>query len=172
MIVMIILLTLLAIGIILTTILLRKSDGDPDDEAFALSALLSALVTILIALACAGGGISCFSANYSTAVPTKEYELSETIKLYQHDRQIIESYHPVTSGDKTTLTSDITFEVISTGDYYNLVKGYNHEIFEFKCYVKEQQYKRNNPWVSWFVNKAYMSISEETLSQLEYTLGK
>lgn len=167
MIIMIILFVLLAIGVG-GLILYPIFWGYTDDECF----FGLAVTTGILALATLIPGGVCIGINQSASVMSTEYELAETINLYRYDKQILESYHLVTNGDKANFTSDITFEVVSTEKYYAMVRDYNKNVFDFKCDVKSQQYNRDNPWISWFVSKGYKSVSDEMLAQLEYTPGK
>ena len=117
-------------------------------------------------------GAICLVEHNKYHMQVKEYELTEQITLFQNEKNILESYHVVNDGEKTTFTSDITFEVISTENYYAKVNDYNKKIYDFKINVKKNQYNLNNPWVNWFICPAYQSISDETLENLTYTLGK
>ena len=139
------------------------------DDEFGIACLL---VMSIGGLAMVGSGIACIAINEPSNVKAKEYALAEKINLYNYDKQILESYHLVNDGDKTSFTSDITLEVVSTAKYYEMVRDYNTKIYNFKCEVKGKQYKRDNPWISWFTSKAYQSVSDEMLTQLEYTPGK
>lgn len=131
-----------------------------------------AIVMTLGGLAMIGCGIACIAINEPSNIKAKEYALAEQINLYDYDKQILESYHLVNDGDKTNFTSDITLEVVSTAKYYEMVRDYNNKVFDFKCQVKGKQYRKDNPWVSWFISNAYKSVSDEMLAQLEYTPGK
>lgn len=167
MIIMIILFSLIALGII-GIILWLVLGGYTDDGGFIAITAITGIIAFGTIIA---GGV-CIGINQPSHIYSKEYELKEAINLYDYDKQILESYHLVSDGEKDTFTSDITFEVVSTEKYYSMVREYNNKIFQFKCEVKSHQYNRDNPWISWFVNSAYKSITDEMLSQLEYTPGK
>ena len=117
-------------------------------------------------------GIAQMVENFPSSVATLEYCLKEEINLFQFDKQILESYHLVNDGGKSSFTSDITFEVISTSEYYEMIKDYNDEVFNFKCDITRYKNYRNNPWISWFINPAYLSITDDMLNQLTYSVGK
>lgn len=117
-------------------------------------------------------GITQMVANFPSSVATLEYQLKEKVNLFQFDKQILESYHLVNEGDKSSFTSDITFEVISTSKYYEMIRDYNDEVFDFKCGITRYKNNRNNPWISWFVNPAYLSITDDMLNELTYSIGK
>ena len=85
---------------------------------------------------------------------------------------ILESYHSVLDEEKTSFTSDITFEKISRDDYYNKVGSYNTAVFKFKTDIKQAQYNLENPWINWFINPACLSVTDEMLDSLTYTVGK
>ena len=167
MIIMIILFVLLGISVV-CLILWPIFWGYVDDEGF----IGLAVVTGILAFGTLIPGGVCIGINQPASIMSTEYKLAETINLYQYDKQILESYHLVADGDKTNFTSDITFEVVSTEKYYTMVRDYNKKVFDFKCDVKSHQYNRSNPWISWFVNEGYKSVSDEMLAQLEYTPGK
>lgn len=165
--IIIILLSLIVVCVALALIfglVLHKSDEPP----FAITVSV-AFVSFLVLSGC---GIRCIYINEPTRVATLKYQLKETIKLYEFDKKILESYHPINEeiGDK--LTNDITFEVVATNEYYKMVKDYNSKVYEFKCDVKSHQYDRNNPWVSWFCSPAYSVITDEMLENLEYSVGR
>lgn len=167
MIIMIILFVLLGISVVFL-ILWPILWGYVDDDGFIALAVITGVLAVFTLIP---GGV-CIGVNQSSSIMSTEYKLAETINLYQYEKQILESYHLVTDGDKTNFTSDITFEVVSTDKYYSMVREYNNKIFDFKCDVKSHQYNRDNPWISWFVSEGYKSVSDEMLAQLEYTPGK
>lgn len=134
----------------------------------ALGFVLSGILTLATFIC----GAVCIGANQPTIVAQTEYGLNQKIELYQIDKQILETYHIISASNKTVFTSDITFEVLSTQDYYAKVKEYNDKIFKFKCEIKGNQLAKENPWVNWFISNAYMSISDENLNCLEYSIGK
>ena len=168
MIIMIIFIALFVLAITGLILWVTVFDGYTDDEF----SIVCWVVMIFGGLAMIGCGIACIAINEPSNVKAKEYELAEKINLYDYDKQILESYHLVNDGDKTSFTSDITLEVVSTARYYEMVRDYNTKVYDFKCKVKSKQYKRDNPWISWFNSKAYQSVSDEMLAQLEYTPGK
>lgn len=167
MIIMIILIALTVLTIAGGVIYLA-TDGDEEVGAMFLGIVSGPLLLALIIC-----GAVCIGVNQPASVATKEYELAERMRLYAFDKQILESYHPITDGsNKTEFTSDITLDVVSTTQYYQMVKDYNSELYEFKCEVKSAQYNKSNPWISWFVSDGYASVSDEMLASLEYTIGK
>lgn len=117
-------------------------------------------------------GVWCLIANNKYMIESTNYEIHEQIKLYQNERRILESYHLVNDGNKSTFTSDITLEVISTADYYSKINEYNNKIFNFKININNYKLCRKNKWINWFMSPAYESISVEELDALTYTIGK
>lgn len=117
-------------------------------------------------------GIACLVVNNKYEVEVEKYALQEELKLYQNERRILESYHLVHEGEKTTFTSDITLEVISTSEYYSKVSEYNEKIYKYKKDIKSHQLHKNNPWINWFISPAYRSVTDEELDALTYTIGK
>ena len=118
-------------------------------------------------------GIWAIVVNTPTYAMTEEYELRETVKLYQNEKEILESFHLISDGNnKTEFTSDITLEVISTSQYYERVSNYNTKIFKFKTDTMGHKYRRKNPWLNWFESSAWDFVTEEYLENLTYTIGK
>lgn len=117
-------------------------------------------------------GIWVIVVNVNSYVMAEEYRLKETVKLYQNEKDVLESFHLITEDNKTEFTSDITLEVISTSQYYERVSNYNTKIFEFKTETMAHKYRRTNPWVNWFESPAWDFVTEEYLDNLTYTIGK
>jgi ABC-type transport system involved in multi-copper enzyme maturation permease subunit len=111
-------------------------------------------------------------ANNTSYIKSNEYKYSEKIKLFKNNKTLLESYKLVTDDSKVEFTSNITFEKLSTEDYYNKVAEYNKEVYDFKVSIKEHQYNRNNLWINWLVCPAAYSVTDETLDSLTYTIGK
>lgn len=169
MIVMIIFLVLLLIPIVLT--ILTKFEVIEWDEEVAYPILVT-FISILALADIIGGGVA-IAHNTPSYIKGKEYKYQEQIKLYQNDKLLLESYHLVTEDNgKTTFTSDVTFETLSTVEYYKKVEKYNKDIYDFKVDIKQQQYDYSNPWISWFISPACFSVTDETLDSLTYTIGK
>ncbi len=126
-------------------------------------------VVLLGAIIC---GIWTITVNIPSHAKTEEYKLKETVKLFQNQREIIESFHLVNEGTKTEFTSDITFETVSTTQYYQKVEDYNTKIFDFKTDCVAHKNRRSNPWLNWFESAAWDVITEEYLENLTYTIGK
>ena len=118
------------------------------------------------------GGM-CLAVNQPAYAKSEEYSLKEKIKLYKNEKAVLESYHVITDDTgKTTFTSDITFETVSTSKYYEMVDKYNTKVYDFKTSCMTHKYNRDNPWLCWFESAAWNSISEEMLDELSYTVGK
>lgn len=126
-------------------------------------------IALLGAIVC---GIWTIKVNVPSFAKTEEYKLKETVKLFQNQREIIESFHLVNEGNKTEFTSDITLETVSTTQYYQKVEDYNTKIFDFKTDCIAHKNRRSNPWLSWFESAAWDAITEEYLENLTYTIGK
>ena len=137
-----------------------------DDEPFMIAFTFLGILPVMVC------SFLCIFANSRVLVQSKEYELQEKIKLFENDKRIIESYHPIAEQNSDKLTSDITFEVISTSEYYKKVSEYNTNVYDFKVDVKTHQFRRQNAWISWFFNKGWLSVNDETLNNLTYTVGK
>ena len=118
-------------------------------------------------------GIWCMVVNQESFAKTEEYSIQERIKLYQNEKIVLESYHLINDNNtKTSFTSDITFETISTEHYYEMIKNYNSKVYDLKTNIMCHKNKRTNPWVNWFESAAWDHISEEELNALTYTVGK
>jgi len=167
---MIIMILIIAVFVILAiiTVLMYLNGADLDDVPLAPTAAAFGISAVALFV----GAVACAIYNFPSNVATCEYTLAEKIKFYENEKRMIESYHPVTDGTQTTFTSDITFEVISTADYYGLIRDYNKTIFDFKTEVVREQNTLNNPWISWFANPGYASVTADVLESLEYTVGR
>ncbi len=154
-------LTLLAIGLWIY----GAVAGDDCDEAGMVG-------TGVFGFALLVAGVWCLIANNKYMTESTNYEIHEQIKLYQNERRILESYHLINDGNKSTFTSDITLEVISTADYYSKINEYNDKIFDFKVDINNYKLCRKNKWINWFMSPAYESIPIEELDALTYTIGK
>ena len=163
-------LTLLLIGLTIAFIvgLIIAIRLDCDEEILAFICFPGAVV-LLGAIVC---GIWSITINAPSFAKTEEYKLKETVKLFQNQREIIESFHLVNEGNKTEFTSDITLETVSTTQYYQKVEDYNTKIFDFKTNCIAHKNRRSNPWLSWFESAAWDVITEEYLENLTYTIGK
>ena len=139
-----------------------------DDDA----EFVGIIATVIFGLILLGSSIACSVANNKYEIEVQKYALQEELKLYQNERHILESYHLVHEGEKTTFTSDITLEVISTSEYYSKVSEYNEKIYKYKKDIKSHQLYKDNPWINWFISPAYRSVTDEELDQLIYTIGK
>lgn len=151
--------------------------------------LILAIIALILQdeeIACGCGGCSlfflvlglfptilCIVVNQDSFAKTEEYSIREKMKLYQNEKTVIESYHLITDNSaKTSFTSDITFETISTERYYEMVKEYNTQIYNMKTNIISHKNKRTNPWTNWFESAAWDNISEEEIDALTYTIGK
>ena len=166
-------LTLIFIGIFVIftalTILIFVFDwGEPEiGGSFTGVAAGLGLLGVLIT-----GGM-CLAVNQPAYAKSEEYRIKEKIKLYKNEKAVLESYHIITDDTgKTTFTSDITFETVSTSKYYEMVDKYNMKVYDFKTSCMTHKYNRDNPWLNWFESAAWNSISEEMLDELSYTIGK
>lgn len=169
MIIMILIIAAFAISAtVVALVLLGVIDAYTDEAPFTATAVVCGLSTAAL-LIC---GITCIVNSQPSSIATCEYALAEKIELYKNDKRLIESYHPVTDGSHTTFTSDITFEAVSTARYYEMVQEYNKAVFDFKVEIIGAQRSLSNPWVSWFFNPGYASVTEEALKSLEYTIGR
>lgn len=137
-----------------------------DDEMFVIAFIFFGVLPVAVC------SFLCIFANSRALVQSKEYELQEKIKLFENDKRIIESYRPIAEQNSDKLTSDITFEVISTSEYYKKVSEYNTNVYDFKVDVKAHQFRRQNAWIGWFYNRGWLSVNDETLNNLTYTVGK
>lgn len=117
-------------------------------------------------------GIWCISVNFPVSVENEKYELAEKFKLYENEKNILLSYHKLNEGSSTELTSDITFETISTDAYYERVSSYNEKIYKFKIDVVDHKNRKANPCFNWFESAAWDTITYEMLDNLSYTTGK
>ena len=169
---MILMIILIAIFVISATLIALVHfdviDTYTDEPPYMTTLVICGLSAVAL-LIC---GPICIVNSQPSSIATCEYALAEKIKLYKNDKRMIESYHLVSDGSHTTFTSDITFEAISTADYYAMVRDYNKSVFDFKTEVVGAQKSLSNPWVNWFVNPGYASMTEEALQSLEYTIGK
>ena len=59
-------------------------------------------------------------------------------------------------------------EIMKSNEYYEQIESYNQEVYKFKVAIKEKHYLLKNPWVNWFSNPAYLSITDDMLQQLSY----
>ena len=169
MIIMIIIIAFFAISALAVTLMLLGVIEVCTDEQPFIGICVACGLSAVALLLC---GITCIANSQPSNIATCEYTLAEKIKLYENEKHVIESYHPGTDGARTTFTSDITFEAISTADYYAMVREYNKTIFDFKVEVVDAQRSLSNPWVNWFVNPGYASVTAEDLESLEYTVGR
>ena len=163
-------LTLLFVGLSVAFIvgLILACIFDWDELAFA-GICFPGVAVLLGAIIC---GVWTIAVNVPSFAKTEEYKLKETVKLFQNQREIIESFHLVNEGNKTEFTSDITLETVSTTQYYQKVEDYNTKIFDFKTNCIAHKNRRSNPWLSWFESAAWDVITEEYLENLTYTIGK
>ena len=116
-------------------------------------------------------GIIAIIANACPQIQLNEWE--EKIVFLQNDKEKLESYHLVTDDNgKTTFTSDITLETISTNKYYEMVDNYNKEVKDFKIDMRNGKVLRKNIWINCFTWAAYESFDLTLLDSLEYTTGK
>lgn len=164
---------LILIGItalfLILAILAIAAFGCYADETFPAVCFIFSGFVGFVALIC---GIICITHNNQAYINSEIYDYQERIKLYRNEKNILESYHLITEGGKTTFTSDITIEKLSTADYYAKVENYNTKIYSFKVNIKTQQYNYHNSWTSWFISPACFSVSDEVLESLTYTIGK
>lgn len=120
---------------------------------------------------CITAGLWCIVVNTPLYVKNETYELQEKFKLYENEKDLLLSFHPLNE-NSTTMTSDKTLEIISTNDYYVRVTEYNKKIYDFKVNVVGHKNRRNSPWTSWFESSAWDVITTEMLDSLTYTTGK
>lgn len=139
---------------------------DEEAQAFFGSIALATFVGVLVT------GMWCISVNFPVSVENEKYELAEKFKLYENEKNILLSYHKLNEGSSTELTSDITFETISTDAYYERVSSYNEKIYKFKIDVVDHKNRRANPCFNWFESAAWDTITYEMLDSLSYTTGK
>lgn len=168
MIIMIILMALfgISIGLLLLFMFLNRKSWYETQIAFC--GACGALFTLAL-IVCS---VFCLVNNNSANVETAKYDLSQKVELLKNERYIIDSFHAINDGKSTTFTSDITLEVITTADYYKMVNEYNLKVYDFKTSINTQKVYRKNVWFSWFVNPACLSISDETLNNLSFTIGR
>ena len=117
-------------------------------------------------------GLWCIAVNFPVNVANEKYTLAEKFKLLDNKKEILLSFHKLSDGTSTELTSDITFETISTNDYYERVSLYNEEIYKFKVDVVGHKNRRASPIFNWFESAAWDTITYEMLDSLSYTTGK
>ena len=164
-------LVLIFIGVFVLNVILTiiAHITDWDEEMFA----IPVGVGFFALLGCIVTGIWCIVVNTPHYAKTEEYAIQEKIKLYQNEKDILESFHLVTDDSgKTTFTSDITIEQISTVQYYERVEKYNKKIYDFKVSVYGHTYRRHDPWLNWFESAAWDTVNPEIVENLGYTTGK
>lgn len=164
MVIIIILIAIVVIGVVWGVLDGKYNYGD---NVPVLGVLSGVCFAVLLALS-----IMSIIVHSPTFVLKTQYEITETISLLQSKKTILESYHLVVEGDNTVFTSNITLEVVSTAEYYQMVNDYNKEAYDFKVDIKEKQLYAKDVWVNWLCCPACLSVSDETLNSLTYTTGK
>ena len=157
--------TVCVLGAVLLGVSLTRA-WDEEAQAFFGFLALVGFVGVLVT------GLWCASVNFPVSVENEKYELAEKFKLYENEKNILLSYHKLNEGSATELTSDITFETISTDAYYERVSSYNEKIYKFKIDVVDHKNRRANPCFNWFESAAWDTITYEMLDNLSYTIGK
>ena len=157
----------LIVASIVLAILYTKRDWD-DDLIVGLD-ITGFLTGVIGSLIC---GIWCICVNAPHYANTERYNIQETVKLYENEKNILLSFHTIHEGTSTQLTSDITLETISTNQYYQRVNDYNTKIKDFKVNCMAHKNRRKDPWLSWFESNAWDIVTESYLDSLEYTQGK
>lgn len=166
MILTIIFLTILVAAIVLIILGIKL---DWDEELFVAGTVVGSFIGLVGSLIC---GIWCLVVNAPHYANTERYNIQETVKLYENEKNILLSFHTLNEGNSTTLTSDITLETISTNQYYQRVNEYNFKIKSFKVDCMAHKNRRKDPWLSWFESNAWDVVTEEYLDNLSYTQGK
>ena len=164
---MIIVLIFIGLIVLSFTLVCLGLERDWDEEwcTFFAGALCVGLI------GCITTGLWCIIVNTPLYVKNETYELQEKFKLYENEKDLLLSFHPLNE-NSTTMTSDKTFEIISTNDYYVRVTNYNEKIYSFKTRIVGHKNRRSSPWTSWFESSAWDTITTEMLENLTYITGK
>lgn len=125
-------------------------------------ASLSCILFCAFLLADIISGAVCISNNISMSVESETYELQEKYSSFLVRKKNLENYSFV-SEDSTS-----GVEIMKSNEYYEQIESYNQEVYKFKVSIKEKHYLLKNPWVNWFSNPAYLSITDDMLQQLSY----
>lgn len=128
-----------------------------EDDAF-----LSCILFCVFLLADIISGAVCISNNISMSVESETYELQEQYSSFLVRKKNLENYSFVSEAP----TSGV--EIMKSNEYYEQIESYNQEVYKFKVSIKEKHYLLKNPWVNWFSNPAYLSITDDMLQQLSY----
>ena len=117
--------------------------------------------------------IFCLVINSATKIETKFQSLHDEIVIYQDEKEILDSYYIIiemVDGERTVFfKSDVTNEVMSLQDFYDITDTYNDKVYKYIFEIKSQKSKRENPWINWFVSPAYDYISNDELTRLIFT---
>ena len=128
------------------------------DDAFR-----SCILFFAFLLADIFSGVACISNNISMSVESETYELQEKYSSFLVRKKNLENYSFVSEAPTTS-----GVEIMKSNEYYEQIESYNQEVYKFKVAIKEKHYLLKNPWVNWFSNPAYLSITDDMLQQLSY----
>lgn len=170
MIIFFILLSVVVIGIVL--LVLEVCDKLPyyDCADFVNGAI--GIISIFSGLAVLGSSIAFICINSFPEVNLITWE--EHVAYLENRKEMLQNVKPIVNpeGEIVGYTSSIYLHYDNPQEYYRDVDNYNNDVKEFVTDLKVGTYKRNNPFINWFISPAYTMFNQEQLQGLEITVKK